>query len=195
MRPAGRLAPIVGCAASLLLQSHTILAQQGSVHVTTAVQTLQGDPSRFAGQNDFEPDLGVSWLQPGTRFGLFQMEIRGARRGDTLHTGRLYGAVRDASYRGVHWTIEGGDSYFSPPVVSYGFSNLFSPAVTFNGASVVGHTDRSSLAVVAGKTTAWRNIFGNDPQDLGQTLGIVHVSHRPTRQLELSARGSRIRTS
>jgi len=147
-----------------------MFAQQGSVHVTSAVQTLQGDPSRFAGQNDFEPDLGVSWLQPGTRFGLFQMEIRGARRGDTLHTGRLYGALRDATYRGVHWTIEAGDSYFSPPVVSYGFSNLFTPAVTFNGAAIGAHTDRSSLAVVAGRTTAWRNIFGNDPQGLGQTL-------------------------
>lgn len=195
MRPAGRLALIVGCAVCLILQAQTIFGQQGSVHVTTAVQTLQGDPSRFAGQNDFEPDFGVSWLQPGTRFGLFQIEIRGARRGDTLHTGRLYGALRDASYRGVHWTIEAGDSYFSPPVVSYGFSNLFSPAVTFNGASVGAHTDRSSLTILAGRTTAWRNIFGNDPQGLGQTLGIVHVTRRPSTKLELSARGSLVRTT
>ncbi len=195
MRPAGRLAVMVGCAACLLLEPHGAIAQEGSVHLTTAVQTLQGDPSRFAGQNDFEPDLGISWLQPGSRFGLFQMEIRGARRGDTLHTGRMYGALRDANYRGVSWTLEAGDSYFSPPVVAYGFSNLFSPAVTFNGAAIGARADRTSLSVVGGRTTAWRNIFGNDPQGLGQTVGMVHLTHRAMRNLELSGRASRVRTS
>ena len=76
---------------------------------------------------------------------MFQIEIRGARRGDALHTGRIYGALRDAKYRGVAWTIEAGDTYFSPPSADYGFSNLFTPAVTFNGAAVTGRTDRSTL--------------------------------------------------
>ena len=191
----GRLAPIVGRVAPLLFLANTAFAQQGSVQFTTAVQTLQGDPSRYAGQNPFEPDLGVSWLQPGSRFGVFQIEIRGARRGDALHTGRIYGALRDAKYLGAAWTVEAGDTYFSPSIAAYGFSNLFSPAVTFNGAAVRAGTDRSTLSVVAGKTTAWRNIFGNDPQALGQTLGIVHSTRRIGRNLELSARGSRVRTS
>ena len=195
MRPAARLSSIVGCAAGIILHSHAALAQQGSLQISSAVQTLRGDPSRFAGQSDFEPDFGISWLQPGSRFGVFQIEIRGARRGDTLHTGRMYGALRDAKYHGVSWTIEGGDAYFSPPFVKYGFSNLFAPAVTFNGASIGGRTDRSTLAVVAGRTTAWRNIFGNDPQALGQSLAIAHVTHRLGTSLELTARGSRIRTS
>ena len=190
-----RLAPIVGGVATLVFLADTALAQQGSLQFSTAVQTLRGDPSRYAGQNPFEPDLGVSWLQPGSRFGVFQIEIRGARRGDALHTGRIYGALRDAKYLGAAWTIEAGDTYFSPSIAAYGFSNLFSPTVTFNGAAVRARTDRSTLSVVAGQTTAWRNIFGNDPQALGQTLGIVHSTRRIGRNLELSARGSRVRTS
>src|SRR6185369_15930211 len=156
MRPMGRLGPIVGCVAGLLLHAGNVLAQQGSVQISSAVQTLRGDPSRFAGQNEFEPDLGVSWLQPGSRFGVFQIEIRGARRGDSLHTGRMYGALRDLKWRSARWAIEAGDTYVSPSIAGYGFSNLFSPAVTFNGATVNGRSDRSTLTVVAGKTTAWR---------------------------------------
>src|SRR6476646_968444 len=160
MRQIGRIPTIAGCVATLVLQVNAAVAQQGSLQFTTAVQTLRGDPSRYAGQNPFEPDLGVSWLQPGSRFGIFQIEIRGARRGDVLHTGRIYGALRDAKYLGAAWTIEAGDAYFSPPIAGYGFSNLYSPAVTFNGAAIRGRTDRTMLDVVAGRTTAWRNIFG-----------------------------------
>ena len=195
MRPTGRLVPIVVCAAGLLLHPQAVRAQQGSLQVFTGAQTLRGDPSRFAGQNAFEPDLGVSWLQPGTRFGVFQIELRGARRGDTLHTGRMYGALREARFGGARWTIEAGDTYFSPPLTGYGFSNLFTPAVTFNGAMVQSRTDRTTLAVAAGQTTAWRNIFGSDPQGLGQSLAIGHLTRRLGSRVEVSGRGSRIRTS
>jgi cell division septation protein DedD len=191
----GRFPPIAGCVALLVFHAHATLAQQGAVQVTSAVQTLHGDPSRFAGQNAFEPDVGISWLQPGSRFGVFQIEIRGARRGDAFHTGRMYGALRDAKFLGARWAIEAGDAYFSPAIAGYGFSNLFAPAVTFNGATVGARTDRSTLTVVAGKTTAWRNIFGNDPKALGQSLGIVHSTRRFGRNLEVNARGSRVRTS
>ncbi len=191
----GRLAPIAVCAAGLLLHSQAVLAQQGSLQIFTGAQTLRGDPSRFGGQNAFEPDLGISWLQPGSRFGVFQIELRGARRGDTLHTGRMYGALREARFRGARWTIEAGDTYFSPPLTGYGFSNLFTPAVTFNGAMVQSRTDRTTLAVVAGRTTAWRNIFGSDPQGLGQSLAIGHLTRRLGSRVEVSGRGSRIRTS
>jgi len=195
MRPMGRLAPIVGCVAGLLFHAGVARAQQGSLQISSAVQTLRGDPSRFAGQNEFEPDLGVSWLQPGSRFGVFQIELRGARRGDALHTGRIYGALRDARFRGTAWTLEAGDTYFSPPIGGYGFSNLFSPAVTFNGAAIRGRSNRTTIAVVAGRTTAWRNIFGNDPKGLGQTLAIGHVTRRLGSRFEISGHGSRIRTT
>ena len=195
MRPTGRLVSLGALTAVLVVQPIPALAQQGSLQVSTAVQTLHGDPQRFAGQHPLEPDIGISWLQPGSRVGMFQIEIRGARRGDTLHTGRIYGALRDAKYGGIAWTIEAGDAYFSPGVSDYRFSNLFTPAVTFNGAAVTGRTEHDVVTVVAGRSTAWRSIFGNDPQGLGQSLAIARITHRPTNRLELSARGSRVRTS
>ncbi len=170
-------------------------AQQGSVQISTAVQSVQGNPERLAGQSGFDPDMAIAWLQPGTRFGVFQMEIRGTRRGDAFHSGRLYGVLRDLKAGGAAWTIEAGDAYFSPGIGDYRFANLFAPAVTFNGAAVTGRTTRSSIAVVAGRTTAWRNIFGSDPHGLGQTLGVVRATHHLTSALDVSARASRVRTS
>jgi cell division septation protein DedD len=196
MNVLGRLVLVPGLAAGLLVAGAIRAdAQQGSVRVSAAVQGVTGDSQRLAGQNRIEPDFGVSWLQPGSRFGVFQIELHGARRGEELHTGRLYGAVRDLKYRHATWTIEAGDAYFSPGVGEYRFANLFTPTVTFNGASVTGRTARSSISVLAGKTTAWRSIFGNDPQALGQSLAVARVGHRPITRLEINARASRIRTS
>jgi cell division septation protein DedD len=170
-------------------------AQQGSLQASAAVQGVTGAPERVAGQPALDPDFGISWLQPGSRFGVFQIELRGARRGDSLHTGRLYGALRDLKYRNAVWTIEAGDAHFSPGLGDYRLANLFSPVVTFNGASVSGRSSRSSMILLAGKTTAWRNIFGNDPQALGQSLAVVRLTHQPAARLELSTRASRVRTS
>jgi len=194
----GRLVPgfVLGLTAGLLASGPTpSAAQQGSLQVSTAVQGVTGGSARLAGQNRLEPDFGVAWLQPGSRFGIFQIELRGARRGDEIHTGRMYGTLRDLKYRNVVWTIEAGDAYFSPGLGDYRLANLFAPSVTFNGASVSGRTARSSIVVLAGKTTAWRSIFGNDPHALGQTLAVARVTHRATSRLELNARGSRVRTS
>jgi cell division septation protein DedD len=185
-----------GLAVALLVASSTISsAQQGSVQVSAAVQGVTGDTDRLAGQSQVEPDFGVAWLQPGARFGVFQIELRAARRGDTLHTGRMYGALRDLKLRGIAWTVEAGDAYFSPGIGEYRFANLFTPAVTFNGTSVTGRTSRSTMVLVAGKTTAWRNIFGNDPEALGQSLLVARLTHQATTRLALNARASRIRTS
>ncbi len=194
--PPGRAVLLAGLTAAGLVGSITAAeAQQGSVQVSTAIQDLRGDPGRLAGQPARDPDLGISWLQPGSRFGVFQMEIRGARRGETLHTGRIYAALRDLKYRGTTWTIEGGDAYFLPGMGEYRFSNLFAPAVTYNGLSITGHTARSSVQLLGGRSTAWRNIFGNDPQGLGQSIGVARLTHRLWPALELSARASRVRTS
>ena len=193
MRRAPRLAGLA--AAFLAFFTAGVRAQQGSIQISSAVQGVTGDAERFAGQRRFEPDFGVSWLEPGTRFGTFHIELRGARRGDAIHTGRMYAALRDVKYRGATWNLEAGDAYFTPAFSDYRFANLFMPAVTFNGVAVSGRTKRSSLAVVAGQATAWRSIFGNDPEALEQWLGVARATHRPTERLEVSARVSRIRTS
>ena len=185
-----------GLAVGLLVSPAALCsAQQGSVQVSAAVQGVTGDTDRLAGQSQLEPDFGVAWLQPGARFGVFQIELRAARRGDTLHTGRLYGAVRDLKLGGIAWTVEAGDAYFSPGVGDYRFANLFTPAVTFNGTSVTGRTSRTTMVLVAGRTTAWRNIFGNDPEGLGQSLVVGRITNQATTRLSVNARASRIRTS
>lgn len=181
-------------AASLLVPAVPARAQQGSVQVSASAQALTGDPQRLAGQDRFEPDVGVSWLQPGTRFGIFQMEIRSTRRGDEAHLGRAYMAIRDVNYAGVAWSFEGGDTYFSPAIGDYRLSNLFTPAVTFTGGAVTGRTKQSSLQLVVGRAAAWRNIFGSDPETLDQDIALARVTHKPIDRLEVSARASRIRT-
>ena len=59
--------------------------QQGSVQLSTDTQILSGDPQRRGQEHPFEPDFGMLWTQPATRFGQFQMELRASRRGDDIH--------------------------------------------------------------------------------------------------------------
>jgi cell division septation protein DedD len=169
-------------------------AQQGSVQVTAAAHWVQGDPTRTAGQPSFEPDLGVSWLRPGTRFGIFQMEIRGTARDEEPRLGRVFVSLRDVTHRGVKYTLEAGDSFFSPAPGEYQLRNLFTPAVNFAGASVKAATKRTQIAIMAGRATAARNFFGTDTEILGQTLAIGRGSYAASDRLEFSARAARIRT-
>ena len=168
-------------------------AQQGSIQVTGAAQALQGDPERLAGQSRLEPDFAINWFQPrGT--GSLQMEIRGTRRGTEPHLGRAYFAWRDVKLRGATWTFEGGDFYFSPGVAEYRFTNLSAPFITLAGGAVVARTTRSSVNVIAGRTTAWRNIFGSDPDTLDQNVALARASHKPYGWLDLNLRASSVRT-
>jgi hypothetical protein len=183
-----------GLAALLTCVAATAHAQQGSIQISAAAQALTGDPQRLGDQNQFEPDFGISWLQPGTRVGIFQAELRATRRRDRLHPGKAYVSLRDFKYRGLAWSFEAGDTWFAPPVGDYRFTNLFTPAVTFNGAALAARSPRTSLQLVAGRTTAWRNIFGTDPQTLEQGVGLGRASYRATSWLEVSARASRVRT-
>lgn len=169
-------------------------AQQGSVQLSAAAQALTGDPSRLGGQRSLEPDFGVRWIQPGSRFGTFQIELRGTNRGGLPHLGRMQAVLRDLKYRGVSWTFDAGDTYVAPAIGDYRFSNLFTPAVTFSGAAVSGRTTNTTFAVVAGRTTAWRNIFGSDPDTLEQTLQLASVTHKISPLLQVQARASHVRT-
>jgi len=44
-------------------------AQQGSIQISTSTQVLSGDETRLASQDRIEPDVALSWFQPGFRFG------------------------------------------------------------------------------------------------------------------------------
>lgn len=169
--------------------------QQGSVQLSTDTQIVQGNSIRRSTERTWEPDFGALWTQPGVRFGQLQLEIRASRRGDDLHLGRAWLALRDAKARGVAWTFEAGDLYTPPVFVDYRFSNIAAPAITFTGGSVTAKSRSVSMQVVAGRSTAWRNIFGTDPDTLGQSLGLGRASYQATPRLQLLARGSRVRTS
>jgi hypothetical protein len=186
---------LAGLAAGLIASSAAPLAaQQGSIQVSAAAQAVTGDPDRIAGQNRIEPDFGVSWLQPRSHGGIFQMEMRGTRRDNLLHAGRMFFSIRDLKHRGITWSFEAGDTHFAPPIGDYKFSNLFTPAVTFNGAALTARTPKTTLTIVGGRASAWRNIFGSDPETLGQTIGSARATHKISDRLELSARASRVRT-
>lgn len=168
-------------------------AQQGSVQISGAAQATTGETAR-AGNLGVDPDLGVTWLQPGTRFGTLQLEVRGTERSTQVHLGRIYGSLRELKTGRYSWTIEAGDAYYAPTVGEYKFSNLHTPVVTFTGAAVSARSARSSVGLVAGRGSVWRNIFGTDPDTLDQTILGGRATVRAGDRLDLNARASRIRT-
>lgn len=168
--------------------------QAGSLQLSTDTQIVQGHPARKLSERAFEPDVGLLWTQPGERFGHLQVELRASRRGDEIHLGRSWFALRDARAKGVLWTFEGGDLYTPPSFVDYRFTNLAAPAITFTGGAVTGRSKAVSLQIAAGRSTAWRNIFGTDPDALDQTVALARATYEATPRLQLIARGSRVRT-
>ena len=179
----------------ILAASVPAAAQQGSVQISSDTQIVQGNAVRKSTERTWEPDFGALWTQPGQRFGQFQAEVRGSRRGNDVHLGRAWFAVRDARAGGVAWTVEGGDLYTPPAFVDYQFSNLSAPAITFTGGAVTARSKSGSLQIAAGRSTAWRNIFGTDPDTLGQSVGLARASLQATPRVQLTARGSRVRTT
>ena len=169
--------------------------QQGSVQLSSDTQLIQGNQTRRATERMWEPDFGALWTQPGVKFGQFQLEVHASRRGDDLHLGRTWLALRDAKARGFSWTLEGGDLYTPPASADYRFSNISAPAITFTGGSISGKSKSVSLQVLGGRSTAWRNIFGTDPDALGQTVGLARGSYQVTPRLQVLARASRVRTT
>lgn len=188
------LGAAAACALLVAGLPRTGAAQQGSVQVGAAVHAAQGDPHRLGGQDPFEPEITFSWLRPQTRRGTFQVELRGITRDTRPHLGRAFVSFRDLTHRGVTYSVEAGDSFFSPSRGDYQLRNLFTPSVNFSGAAVKAATPATAIAVMAGRATAARNYFGSDPETLGQTLLIGRATHRLSDRIELSSRLSRIRT-
>lgn len=169
-------------------------AQQGHVQITGAAQTVVADPERRAGQQSIEPDFGLALYQPGFPFGTLSADIHATRRGDRAHVGQSAIGLRDVKVGGLVWSFTAGDTFVSPPLADYSFTNLSAPQVSFSGANLSGFSPRGSLTATAGRVTALRNIFGSDPQTLGQDVGQLRARLRPSPRVELLARSSRVRT-
>ena len=188
------LRELAACGLLLALIPRPATAQQGSLQVTGATHSVSGERVNTGHQSTFEPDLGVTWFRPGTRFGMFQMEIRGTTRDGEPRIGKAFVGIRDWKHRGINWTIEAGDTWLTPSMADYRLTNLASPTSTFSGASVRARTRRTNASLMVGRATAWRNIFGTDAQVLDQSLMIVRAGYTASDRLDLNARASRIRT-
>ena len=185
---------LCGLAAGLLAcHAGTAFAQQGNVVISGAGQVLTGGARQ--GEDTLEPDFGVSWIQPGVDFGSFQVDLRGSKRGDRMHLGRNYAALRDLKRGAVSWSFEAGDAYFTRALGEYGFSNLRTPSVTFSGGVISARGPRGDVHIIGGRGTAWRNIFGTDPDTLAQTIGLVRGTYKVNDRLDVLGRISRIQTS
>ncbi len=185
--------PVVLLLLVALLLPSPVAAQQGSLQVSASAQAVTGDAARYSPVGQVEPDLGINWFQPGTRFGTVQLELRGTERKNEFHAGRIYGSLRDLKTGNYTWTVEGGDAYYAPAIGEYKFSNLTTPIVTFVGGAVSARSARTSIGIIAGQGTVWRNIFGSDPDTLDQTIVGGRATHRASDRLDVSARASRIR--
>ena len=155
------------CAVLSALVPDVASAQQGSVQVTAAGQSVHGDPRRIGEQPPFEPDFGVSWLQPGTRFGLFQIELRGTRRGDLPHLGKVSVSARDLKYRAQF----GRETYFSPAIGDYRFANLSTPALTFVGGALAARSPRATAGLLVGRTTAMAELLRHRSRHARSAVG------------------------
>jgi hypothetical protein len=188
------LRELAACALLLAALGAPAMAQQGGVQVTAAAHSLHGDSARLAQQTLFEPDLGIIWLSPGAELGTFQLELRAITRDGRPNVGRAFVSLRDFTYRGVKYTIEAGDSVFSPAPGEYQLRNLYTPSVHFAGLGLKARTDKWNGAVMVGRGTATRNIFGTDTELLDQDLAIARGTFVVSDRLEISARLARIRT-
>ena len=188
------LRELAGCALLLVALPAAAVARQESVQVSAAVHSLHGEPLRVGTQPTLEPDLGLSWLRPDTRFGTLRIELRGTTRDGRPHLGRAVLSLRDLTLGGVRYTLEAGDSVFSPEPGDYRFRNLYTPALNFSGASLRARAGRTDASVMLGRATTTRNIFGSDVKTLDQSLFIATGRHQASDRLEISSRASRVRT-
>ena len=183
--------PIV--AILLVFCAGTARAQQPSAAVSAAAQVLTGEEFRLAGQNRFEPDIGVLLFDPWFRFGTLEVAVSATRREEQAVLGRSYVHLDGAKLAGLSWTIDAGDAWRMPTLSDFGFANLFAPPVTFEGASVSGASARTQVSIYGGRVTAQQNIFGTDTVPVGQQVYQASVSHRVNERLDVYGRGASVR--
>ena len=146
------------------------VARQGTLQVTAPRRRRPPVKSRAAPMRSaVEPDLGVTWLQPGTRFGTVQLEVRGTEREANAprpHL-RLAAGSEDGGYK---WTFEGGDTYYAPAIGEYKFSNLTTPAVTFIGAALARGRSAPASASLPGAGRSGATSSAAILESLDQTI-------------------------
>jgi hypothetical protein len=179
----------------LALSPIPVIAQQNTLRVISLTQLVPVNESGRGGQQAHESDLHVDLRHATPQSGLFRLDAQVVKHLHGLcvgHAGLIWDDVRLADLR---WSFSGGDSFLTPVVTRYGFSDLFAPAIPFRGVAVVASSARRSLEVNVGRVTALRNVFGSDPETLGQSVIAGQVRQAFGPRFELIVHGSRIRTS
>src|SRR5574338_136184 len=179
---------------ALLSLATSARAQQGSVDISSSTQIVSASDARRAGQTVFEPDAGFTLYQPAFRLGNLFVDLHAVSRAGRARLGTTAVGLREVKLAGLTWSITGGDSAFAPSLSAYRFTNLFAPQVTFAGGHISGFSPTSSIVVTGGRVTTLRNIFGSDPQALGQDLAQIQGKLRVRPGIELLAHASRVRT-
>jgi len=177
-----------------LLAAVPVAAQQGSVQIVSAGQLSTGNPMRTGALQGYQPDLGLSWFQPTTRWGTLTFDAHAVRSNKDPRLGRALFAVRDLKTHGLTWNLSAGDTAYTPFLSDYGFNNLFAPQVTFRGGSISAAGGNTSLSVTAGRVTVLRDLFAANAEALGQTLFVARASQTLTKWFEVVAHASRVRT-
>ena len=171
----------------------TARAQQPSAAVSAAAQVLTGEEFRLAGQNRFEPDIGVLLFDPWFRFGTLEVAVSATRRDEQAVLGRSFVHLDGAKLAGLSWTIDAGDAWRMPTLSNFGFANLFAPPVTFEGVSISGASARTRCRSYGGRVTAQQNIFGTDTVPVGQQVYQASLSHRVNERLDVYGCGAHVR--
>ena len=174
-------------------------AQQGSLQVSAAAPGRDRRSARGStARSSVEPDLGLSWLQPGRRFGIFQLETprHAARRTSRISAARIVGVPRRQGRRRSPGPSREATPTSSPAIGDYRLTNLFTPSGRRSPAppSPAARPARS-LALVAGRASALAQHLRQRSETLDQTIGFARGVAPVRHRLELSARASRIRTT
>jgi hypothetical protein len=184
-----------GALVSLWLVARPAAAQSGSIQVVSAAQVTTGDAFRLGDQPRLEPDVGIVVFRPGLPFGTLELDLHLTRRRERPHLGRSVAVLRGPSQGEFAWRVELGDTALVPAGTDYGFANLVAPPLVLTGlaAELSSRTTRVHLA--AGRATALRNLFGTDPETLGQLIVAARLVHRIHPRVQLFGRASGVRTT
>lgn len=184
------ITPITTAYAGFVPRTQTM--PQPLVQVSMAAQVTTGDEIRTGGQPTVDPDLGLQLFQPGLAVGNLYADVNVTHRDDRVALGRAVVRLDNVRFGGLTWTLDGGDTWNEPVIQHFGFSNLFAPAVTFEGVSASGSSPRTFLVVSGGRVTAQRNIFGTDTEPIGQRIYQGLFSHRASDRLDVFAHANHI---
>ena len=125
-------------------------------------------------------------MEPQSRYGQFQMEVRGTGNGDNLRLGRTVHQRSRPEVARLQVDVRGRRHL-------YDAGNRLS---ILEPLGAVGHVQRrvdpraqradDVSRFVGGQSTALRNVFGTDPDGLGQTLAIARASYQASDRLQLN---------